>query len=381
MSRVYLRYLQLTALLLAVWVGMGCARAELSYGINVLWPPGDAKVLRKRFHQARSLGVAQVRTDWEWRQVEQRKGVYDWSKLDAMVQAAHEEGVELLPIVHYAPEWALVSGKKPDDIYQMAPAPEAYGDYARFLLASIRRYGPQGNAPFAFTPMVYWQVWNEPNIRQFWGPRPNAKAFTQFTQVVSQTLAPVRSKIRLVHAGLSKSDVEFMWHMWDADPKHGDTFDIMAVHPYLFDGRDGIRDPADMDQDDRAAAPMGFVGSTRDSGFLGKIFNLQLFMSLRGAAGKPIWITEMGYFVAKHKLGVTEQEQAERMRRVIEFVQRRLTTTPYGKGPRDVAANVQRIYWFSLEDYPSPDGFGNFGLIRPDGSERPAASVLKSLAH
>lgn len=383
-KHVLLRMLQACVACAGLWLGTASAQATapaaapMAYGINVLWPPGDAEVLSRRFKQARALGVTQVRTDWEWRVVEARKGHYDWSRLDALVQTAHKEGVELLPIVHYAPDWALVPGRKPADVYQMAPAQAAHEDYARFLLASIRRYGPRGDAPFAFTPIAHWQVWNEPNLRQFWGPRPNAAAFTHLMQTVQRTLVPVRSEVQLVHAGLSKSDIGFMWQMWEANPRHGETFDIMAVHPYLFDGRDGIREPDAMDKDDRNAAAMGFVGSTKDHGFLGKVFNLQLFMTLRGAPGKPIWITEMGFFIARHKLGVTEAEQAERLGKVLEFVNRRLTSAPYGTGPRALPANVQRVYWFSLEDYPSPDGFGNFGLVRPDGSERPAARAFKS---
>jgi len=376
--RAFSLFLQACIVCVGLWLGAAPAQAAMGYGVNVLWPPGDAQALSKRFKLARSLGVTQVRTDWEWRVVEPRKGSYDWSRLDAMVQIAQKEGVELLPIVHYAPDWALVPGSKPKDVYQMAPASDAYEDYARFLLASVQRYGPQGNAPFPFTPIVHWQVWNEPNIRQFWGPRPDPAAFTRLMQAVQRTLAPVRSKVKLVHAGLSKADVGFMWQLWDANPRHGDTFDILAVHPYLFDSRDGIREPEDMDADDSSAVRMGFVGSLKDPGFLGKVFNLQLFMTLRGAPGKPIWITEMGYFIARHKLGVTEAGQAERLRKTLEFIERRLTSTPYGSGARALPANVQRVYWFSLEDYPSPDGFGNFGLVRPDGGERDAARAFRA---
>jgi|GEM_PF-2229091 len=300
-----------------------------------------------------------------------------------LVRTASEEGISLLPIVHYAPTWALVNARKRDDVYELAPHEDAYADYARFLLACIRRYGPGGQATGTikpFTPITHWQVWNEPNLKQFWGPDPDAEDFAKFTRVVHQTLAPVRNKVKLVHAGLSKSDIEFMWHLWDADPKHGETFDIMAVHSYVFDGNDGIRAPDAMDKDSSDAGPMGFVGSTKDAGYLGKVFNLQLFMTLRGSPGKPIWITEMGYFVARHRLGVTEPEQGTRLQQTVDFIRRRLTDQPYGStGPRKLPANVQRLYWFSLEDYPSPEGLGTFGVYRPDGSLRPAGAALKAL--
>jgi hypothetical protein len=374
-----LRRLALLAILAAAALP-GAAAEPLLLGINMLWIPGDEPTLRARFHKVRALGISQVRLDWEWRQAEARRGVYTWDKFDTLVRTAQEEGVALLPIVHYAPAWAVRSDRKPDDVYELAPKEEAFADYARFLLAAIQRYGPGGNATVPFTPIRHWEAWNEPNIRQFWGPKPDAAAFARLMQVVQRTLEPVRSSIQIVHAGLAKSDLEFMWHLWDANPRHGDTFDIMSVHPYVYDWSDGIRSPEAMDRDESKAAAMGFIGSVKDSGYLGKVFNLQLFMTLRGAPHKPVWITEMGYFVARHRLGVTEAEQAQRLVATVDFVRKRLADQPFGQGPRAVAANVQRVYWFALEDYPSPEGLGSFGVFRPDGTLRPAGDALRNLA-
>lgn len=356
------------------------ASAAPVLGINVLWGPGDDATLVKRFRQVRQLGLQEVRIDWEWRQVEKQPGRYDWRALDRLVAAAHQEGVRLLPIVHYAPGWALPRVHKPDDVYELAPGPAFHDDYARFLKASIDRYGPQGQSPVPWTPITHWQVWNEPNMKMFWGPAPDAAAFAALCKVVHEHVRPVRSRIQLVHAGLAKPDIEFMWQLWEANPAHGETFDVMAVHSYLFHWWDGIREPEDMDKDDRKAGPMGFVGSIDDPGYLGKVFNLQMFLTLRKAGPKPIWITEMGYFVSNKRLGVDEQGQARRLQKSLDFVRQRLTDRPYGAGTRALPAQVQRVYWFALEDYPSPDGMGNFGVYRPDGSLRPAGEILRRLA-
>lgn len=355
---------------------------SLSLGINSMWGPGDEATLRKRFKQAKAIGVSQVRLDWEWRQAESTRGTYNWQALDTLVRVAQAEKIELLPIVHYAPTWALRPESKPDGVYEMAPAEDAFDDYARFLKASIQRYGPGGDAQVPFTPIVYWQVWNEPNIKNFWGPKPDAQAFVKLMRTVQQETAGLRDKVKLVHAGLSKPDLIFFWQLWEADTLYGETFDIMAVHPYLFDWWDGIRDPDEMDGDDGDYAALGVVGSHDDPGYLGKVFNLQLMMNLKGFANKPIWVTEMGYFVADHRLGVTEKGQAKRLAAALEFIQQQLGSAPYGKGARsDLAANVQRIYWFALEDYPSPDSLGTFGLYRANGSKRSAADVFRNKAN
>lgn len=376
------RHLQRGLVVLCLLLSVPLVRAEpLSLGINAMWGPGDEASLHKRFKQAKAIGVSQVRLDWEWRQVEPTRGTYNWQALDTLVRVAQAEQIELLPIVHYAPKWALRTESKPNEVYEMAPADGAFADYARFLRASIQRYGPGGDAPVPFTPIAYWQVWNEPNIKNFWGPKPDAAAFVKLMRAVQQETAGLRDKVKLVHAGLSKPDLIFFWQLWEADPQYGETFDIMAVHPYLFDWWDGIRDPDEMDGDDGDYAALGVVGSHNDPGYLGKVFNLQLMMTLKGFADKPIWVTEMGYFVANNRLGVTDAQQAKRLTATLDFIQQQLGSAPYGKGVRsDLAANVQRIYWFSLEDYPSPDGLGTFGLYRADGSKRPAADVFRNKA-
>lgn len=135
-----------------------------------------------------------------------------------------------------------------------------------------------------------------------------------------------------------------------------------------------------MDADESSLAKMGFVGSKEDNTYLGKLFNLQLFMHLRQSS-KPIWITELGYVVAAPPLGVTEAEQSAKTKATLDYINQHLSGKSFGKGLRgDLSADVERVYWFSLEDYESPDGLGNFGLIRADGTERPAAAVYRQYA-
>jgi hypothetical protein len=344
-------------------------------GANVLWPPGDAVILFDRFSRVRKLGLTNVRTDWEWRVAERHQGVYDWSALDRLVQVAHQAGISLLPIVHYAPDWALVRGEKADGVYELAPADTAFEAFGRFLVACVRRYGPGGDAPVPFTPIEHWQIWNEPNNKSFWGPAAEPASFVAMMRRVSTALAPYRDRIKIVHAGLSKSDLAFMWQIWDVDRQYGDTFDIMAVHPYIFDWWQGVRKPDDMDDDIAEDAKLGFIGDKYKPNYLGKVFNVQLFMTLRGAPGKPIWLTEMGFFVGSTRLGVTEQRQASLLADTVDYIVRRLTDRPFGDGKRALAANVQRLYWFALDDY----GDTSFGLYRPDDTLRPSGETMRSL--
>ncbi len=360
--------------------GQSSSSNSFSLGVNILWGGGDIAALEKRFARMKSLGLTEARIDWEWRAVESKKGIYDWSALDQLVSLAAKNGITIFPIVHYAPNWALPTTMKPDGVYEMAPREDAFAAYAKFLAASIDRYGPQGNAPVAFKPIKYWQVWNEPNGKEFWGPTPNAASFIKLMKAVDKTLGQRRKNIILVHAGLSKADIVFLWQLWDKDPDYGRLFDVMAIHPYFFNPRGGVRDVEAIDNnDDPSSAALGFVGGKYDGGFLSKVFNIQLFLTLKKAP-KPIWITEIGFIAGKdNPYAISESDEAGLASQTLTFIRDRLTDKPFGVGSRgDLSAHVERVFWFALDDYGFPQDTGNFGMFRMDESPRPLADVIKN---
>lgn len=348
-------------------------------GMNFLWGNGEPKGLEDRLSRMENMGIKQARTDWEWRAVESKKGTYDWSAIDRMMQLAHKHRIEILPMVHYAPEWALPNVKKPSGVYQLAPRDDAFGDYTRFLAASIDRYGPGGNAPFAFTPIQYWQVWNEPNIKEFWGPKPDSGRFVNFMKTVNKGLGERRNKVKIVHAGLSKSDTDFMWSLWDKEPGYCHLFDVMAIHSYFFNPKGGVRGVEDIDKDIPEYAKLGFIGG-KDHGYLPKVFNVRRFMGYKeGCEHTPIWITEIGFLSTKKDQGmfsgttpyaIKEDQSAQLAQKTLRYINEKLTTKPFGPGSRNMATNVTRVYWFTLDDYGFPNETGNFGLYRPDGTQR-----------
>jgi polysaccharide biosynthesis protein PslG len=347
-------------------------------GVNFLWGGGVATDLEARFKRMKALGITEARTDWEWRVVEKTKGKYDWTAIDRMMTLAKKYGIKIFPIVHYAPEWALPTTAKAEGIFEMAPREDTYKDYARFLNASIDRYGPTGNARISFTPITTWQVWNEPNIREFWGPEPNPASFVKMMNTVHTDLGTRRSKITLVHAGLSKADTTFLWQAWGVDPNYGRLFDVMALHPYFFNPDGGVRAVDALDAHDPLYAELGFIGGFEDHGYLSKVFNVQLFLTMKGTP-KPIWITEMGFMAgSQNKYAVSEEQVATLTQQTIDFIASKLTTAPYGIGVRNIAPNVTRVYWFALDDYAFAFDMGNFGIYRSNGTARPQATAIKS---
>ncbi len=370
----------LTRLLCAVFIlAPSYAHAQKpSLGINLVWLDQDKKTLDDRFQRAKSLGIDDIRIDWRWDEVQPQKSTpYNWQKTDVIVQLARKHELNILPIVHYAPLWATPRLQKEQGIYELAPSKAFFKDYADFVKASIERY----------KEITAWQIWNEPNIKQFWGPKPNAAHYSALLRKVSETISTLkhRDKIKIIHAGLSKADISYMWHLWDADKQHGQYFDVMAVHPYFFSPQGGIRGVSEVDSDVKDYAKLGMIGGPHDGGYLTKTFNLQLFMHLKGMP-KPIWITEIGFITSNHPKniwGVSEAKQAQLTNDTLHHITQNLTSMPFGKGKMGhLKANIQRVYWFALDDYPDPIGadigYGNFGIYRPNGTLRPAGKVLKT---
>src|SRR4051812_31207927 len=109
--------------------------------------------------QAR-LGIGIVRQPFDWTQV-QRDG---WSAYDDYVGRAATAGVSVLPVLVRRPE--------------LGP-PRSNAAFAQFAGEAVRRYGPTGSfwldhPDVPFLPVHGWQVWNEPNIPNWWrgGPSP-----------------------------------------------------------------------------------------------------------------------------------------------------------------------------------------------------------------
>src|SRR4051812_5148758 len=83
-------------------------------------PPALQDQEWKRMHDS---GVKATRAPVEWAATETSPGVYDWSKVDRLVQLATENDIELLPVVLYAPPW---DREDPDSFASPPEDPNTY---------------------------------------------------------------------------------------------------------------------------------------------------------------------------------------------------------------------------------------------------------------
>ena len=170
--------------------------------------------------QAR-LGVGIVRQPFDWSRV-QSEG---WSSYDDYVGRAATAGVSVLPILIRRPE--------------LGP-PKSKAAYAEFVGEAVRRYGPTGsfwleNPSVPFLPVHAWQIWNEPNIPNWWRSGPSARRYVALLRAGAKAIRPADPGAEVVAAGLpnSKLGVPFLKYL-DAMYRAGARgwFDTLAIHPY-----------------------------------------------------------------------------------------------------------------------------------------------------
>jgi hypothetical protein len=277
--------------------------------------------------QAR-LGVGIVRQPFDWSRVE-REG---WSPYDDYVARAATAGVSVLPILI----------RRPD----LGPPP-SNAAYARFVAAAVKRYGPTGSfwlehPEVPFLPVHAWQVWNEPNIPNWWRSGPNAREYVAMLRVTSRAIRRADPGAEVVAGGLPNSRLglpflTYLDQMYRAGARG--AFDTLAIHPYAHD-----------------------VG-----GVLALAERARVLMNRRHDRAR-LWITEFGWSTGggASAFRVSQRGQADRIAGSLSalIAERR-------------ALRLRGFIFFRWRDAVAPADLGrdpwplHTGLLRADGGPKP----------
>jgi hypothetical protein len=303
-------------------------------------PPGD---IERALDRIAGLGARWVRFDLNWSIVEAERGMHDWRQVDRFVDAARERGLDVLATIAYTPSWAR-DGDGDDKL-----APRDVGDYARFAGEAARRY-PENR-------IAAWELWNEPNSAQFWAPRPDAREYARLATAAARAIHDERPDAVVMSGGLAPAGPELDWVSPDRrfvspwrflrDVRAADgleEIDAVAFHPY-------------------AAQP----SAPSDPGIANPF---QQTRELRRLVDRsrplPIWATEAGAWTGGDRR-ISERAQA---RHVAEYLEE------WHAWPR-----VGPFFYYELTDSgEDPDEReDHFGLIRADGTEKPAYATFDEL--
>lgn len=315
---------------------------------------GDASYRERELPRLVRSGVGLLRQPFYWGLVEKSPGTFDFATLDRYVEAVARHGIQLLPILFGTPDFGS-SAPPPDRRARGTYPPSSPAAFARYAGAAVRRYGPGGSfwsehPRLPAMPVHAWQVWNEPNLPQFWASGPDPAAYTRLLRAAAAAIREADPRARVVSAGLSFSRhgipfERFVREMYGAGA--GDAIDVVAVHPYATN----------------AAATLDLVRRAR--ALLRELGRLE-----------PIWVTEFGWASGGPASQFTVDEAGQAAR--TEATMRALEQRRHELG-------IAGIVYYNWHDRPpsaeQPDFFGlNTGLVRDAGSAKPALEAFKRAA-
>jgi hypothetical protein len=326
--------------------------------VGVVWDkeiqdaPGELQA--EQWEQMARNGVESARVIFSWNLAQEEAGFKpNFVRADEMVRNAATHGIEVLPVVTYAPPWARALhdnlGSAPADL-------PAYGHYVSEL---VRRYGPRGyywrrNPDVPRRPIRTWQIWNEPHLEyQF---APHAGWPRRYARVLRTGARAVKRRdpgATVVLAGLAND----AWASLDRIYAAGGVrryFDAAAVHMY-------------------SASPGDFVEVVR---------RFRRAMDRHGDRRKPIYVTEVGASASAHAFRSPGHEYFQvtprGMARLISPAVRALAGVRHRYG-------IARVYWYTwASPYGATTGvFGYSGLNTFDGigvKPQPALDAYRRMA-
>ncbi len=272
-------------------------------------------------------GVESVRTDFDWSAAEPSPGAYRWAITDAIVKAAADHGLQLLPIIEFTPQWA---SSHPSSAW-LYYAPKDPGTFAAFVTQLVKRYGRHGSFWAAdrgvpYDPIGYWQVWNEPEGTKYdWRSAPWPRTYTTLLKAGYQAIHRADPAARVVSGafvGLNGRDLT-PWAEASALYRAGARryFDLVAVNSFTY-------------------SPSVSDTVTRSIEVVSRVRRV---MRQNHDGGKPIWVTELTWTAAAGRIPRSEYAGFE--------------TTPKGQAERLAAyyrriaathvAGIQRAFWYT----------------------------------
>ncbi len=194
----------------------------------------------------------------QWVDINSTEGAYDWSGLDARVNAATTRGVDVIyTLGGRTPRWASA---RPDE-----PSPYGEGQAAEPRNMQIWRDWVRTVATRYRNQIKYWEIWNEPDLTSFFSGTPDK--LVSLGRVAYQEIKRVDPNLIVVSPGFSGFPGT-AWLDYYLSRGGGRFADIIAYHSYV----------------DRPEEVFEWRTAT-----------ILATLERHGASGKPLWNTEQGW--------------------------------------------------------------------------------------
>ncbi len=323
------------------------------------------EVREKSVRMLRDAGIKFIRQEFQWEDIEiHGKGDFidrrnpeigeidSWAKYDHIVALAGKYDLEIIARLSNPPAWSRAVG----DAAGTQGPPDDFNDFADFAGMLAERYQDD---------LTYYQIWNEPNIYPEWGNRyPDPIGFAELLcQTANAVRAadpdaiiiapPLSPTIEMINNNMN--DLLYLQRLYLAGA--GDCFDIMSAQGY------------------------GLYSAPTDRRLYPTLINyphnlfIRDLMVRHGDAGKPIWISELGWNALPQGMPaqfgrVTEEQQAAY---TVQAFLRAQTEWPW--------IGVANIWFFKRHtDAEANQPFYYFRMVEPDFTPLPLYEAVQNYA-
>ena len=321
--------------------------------VGVMWDKeiqdAPADVQAAQWEKMARSGVESARVIFAWNLAQEEPQFKpNFVRADEMVRNAARHGIDLLPVVMYAPPWARI---EPD---QLGSAPRDLPAYGHYVSELVRRYGPRGyywrrNPGVPKRPIRTWQLWNEPALEYQFSPHEGwARRYAQLLRTGARAVRRRDRGATVVLAGFANRAWEAIGEVY----RQGGVrryVDAAALHMY-------------------SANPGDYVEISR---------RFRRVMDRNGDRGKPIYVTEVGASASIDEFRSPGHEHFQTSRRgLAELIApsfRALAGVRHRFG-------IERVYWYTWSSsYDRSAGvFGYAGLNAFDRVRVKAMPALKA---
>jgi hypothetical protein len=351
-----LKTLPLAAVLAALLVPAAAPAA--TPGVNLAGAPTSDRVA-----EAIATGAKTVRIFALWKDFEPNaRGEYPSNEVslqhltktyDDAIKQLNAAGVKPLFVVTEAPAWSSGSA----DVNVPPTNPADFGDFLKRFAAHNKAVGP----------VAGYEVWNEPDENVFWHPGPDATKYTAMLKAAYAGIKAGDPAATVVAGPTTGNDYQWLENLYTAGAQG--SFDVVAVHT---DTSCLDRGPDEFYREDGKLARFTFLGYR----------TVHETMTAHGDGDKPIWMSELGWsstnggptsctrgmWTGQKPSGVSEAAQAAFLTKAYSC----LANDPY----------VTQADWFTMRDTTTEpvDELNHYGLLRTDGSPKPAMSAFRAVA-
>lgn len=299
------------------------------------------------------IGLYRVAVDWQGIDGS-GDGDFNWNGLDETVEATAERGIKLMPTFYSSPSWLTYDRR-------VMPVWSGYAirSWEAMLKAAVARFGNGGtfwreHPELPETPITLWQIWNEPNIRNFAWPVSPGK-YAKLVKVSAAAIRSVDPGGKIVLGGLYGTPPPgtgidagpFLKRLYRVDGFRK-SFNIAAVHPYAADARRSLK----------------------------RILPVRRVLNRHGNFGRSMFITELGWGSdSATSFGTGSQAaQANRVKSVFRTLLR-----------HRARLRLRSVIWFSWADLPVGSYSCAFchktGFFDDEGNPKPSWWALLDFTH